>query len=348
MTESLINIDGSTKSGSGTIVRYGISLASILGKPLHITNIRAKRRKPGLRPQHLKTVQACTQLTSGHTENAVLKSSEITFSPGKTIKGGTFNWDIGTAGSTTMMALCLLPLGLFARSSSTWTIKGGLFQDFAPNVFHMKYVLLPILRKFSVEADIEVVKPGYVPTGGGIIKINVDPVQGKLKPLHLTEQGKVTAIKGIAISSHLKQRKVSQRMAETCNEVLKKAGYHADIETIYDKTADQRGAALLVYALTDTGCVIGSDMAGKLGRTSEEIGRRVAKKLLKDLESGATVDRFTADQIILYAALADGESEYLIPGMTEHIDSNLWLGEKILGVKVVLDGNRLKIKGVGV
>ncbi len=345
--QDMIDIDGSVKSGSGTIVRYCLSLASILKKELHIRNIRAMRKKPGLRPQHLKTVQACCRLTGGSVQKAKLGASEIIFSPGGKIKGGEFSWDIGTAGSTTMMSLCLLPIGCFADKESSYTISGGLFQDFAPNAFHMKHVLLNLLRRFSIQADIEIIKPGYVPTGGGIIKVDVKPVAGKLKPLRLPEQGKVIGIKGVAISSHLKERKVSRRMADTCNKVLAGAGYKADIGTIDDKSANQRGAALFIYALTDKGCIIGSDMAGKLGRTSEYIGKTVARNLLEDIKSGATVDRFVADQLILYAALADGESEYIIPRISEHIDSNLWLVEKILCAKTSLEGKNLKIKGVG-
>lgn len=343
----MIEIDGSLKSGSGTIVRYCLSLVSILNRDIHIKNIRAKRKKPGLQPQHLKTVQACCQLTGGSAKNAALGASEILYSPGGKIRGGKFSWDIGTAGSTTMMALCLLPLGLFADRESSYTISGGLFQDFAPCAFHMKYVLLNLLSRFSVGANIEVIKPGYVPTGGGVIEVRVKPITGNLRPLRLTEQGRINYIKGVAISSHLKEREVSQRMADTCNRVLARAGYKADIETIYDETANQKGAALFICAVTDKGCIIGSDMAGRLGRTSEEIGKRVASNLLQDLDSGATVDRFTADQLILYAALADGESEYIIPGMSDHVDSNLWLAQKILGAKISLKDRSLKIEGVG-
>ncbi|MGB3111841.1 MAG: RNA 3'-terminal phosphate cyclase, partial [Candidatus Omnitrophota bacterium] len=293
-TKNLIDIDGSLKSGSGTIVRYSLSLASILKKEIRIRNIRVKTKRSGLRHQHLKTAQACCELTGGSAENLKLKATDIKYFPGEKIRGGKFSWDIGTAGSTTMMSLCLLPLGLFADKGSCYTISGGLFQDFAPNAFHVKYVLTNLLRRFSVWADIEIIKPGYVPTGGGIVEVKVKPITGKLKPLRLSEQGKITQIKGVAISSHLKDRKVSHRMADACKDILLRSGYKADIEVIEDTTADQRGAALFIYALTDKGCIIGSDMAGKLGRTSEYIGKYVAKSLLEDINSGATVDRFAA------------------------------------------------------
>jgi hypothetical protein len=33
--------------------------------------------------------------------------------------------------------------------------------------------------------------------------------------------------------------------------------------------------------------------------------------------------------------------------MTEHVESNLWLVEKILGAKSQLDKNHLRIEGIG-
>jgi RNA 3'-terminal phosphate cyclase (ATP) len=128
---------------------------------------------------------------------------------------------------------------------------------------------------------------------------------------------------------------------------LNKRQLNAEIKIINDTKARQRGAALSIWAKTDSGCIIGADMAGKIGRTAERIGMDVARSLLEDLDSQATVDRFTADQIIIYAALADGESDFVFPRPSEHIESNLWLIEEILGAEVSIQGNNLKIKGVG-
>ncbi|RLF35971.1 MAG: RNA 3'-terminal phosphate cyclase, partial [Thermoplasmata archaeon] len=58
----MLEIDGSLKSGSGTILRLSVALASILGAPLHVYNIRAKRPNPGLSPQHLEAVLTAAKL----------------------------------------------------------------------------------------------------------------------------------------------------------------------------------------------------------------------------------------------------------------------------------------------
>ncbi|GAI76811.1 unnamed protein product [marine sediment metagenome] len=139
----MIEIDGGQKSGSGTIVRTALTLAALLGQPLHLCNIRAKRPKPGLRAQHLTAARAIAELTEASLEGATLGSGEIWFRPAKVARGGSYSWDIGSAGSTTMMAMTLIPLACFAERPCTFRLKGGLFQDFAPSAYHTQRLLLP-------------------------------------------------------------------------------------------------------------------------------------------------------------------------------------------------------------
>jgi len=342
----MITVDGGAKSGSGTIVRYSAALASLLGKEIKIQDIRAKRDKPGLRAQHLKVIQACQEMCYGVVDNAAVGSKEITYRPKGRFKGGEYKWDIGTAGSTTMMAQTLLPLACFAEKPSKFRLEGGLFQDFAPSAYHMKFVLLPLLEQMGIRAKLEIVRPGYVPRGGGIIEIEVEPTR-KLKSLSLTEQGEILEVKGIALSSHLKDRKVSHRMADECHKVLSSYRYRSEIQEIYDESSLQEGAALAIYAETSSGSRIGSDRAGRPGRRSESIGRYVAQSFIEDIKTGAAVDRYIADQLIIYAGLAEGTTRYSIPRVTEHVETNLWLVEEFLGAKTKIGGNLIEIEGIG-
>ena len=343
----MIYVDGAQKSGSGTIVRFAVGLATLLGEELCLTNIRAKREKPGLRPQHLKAIQALQQICRGSLNGGEVGSKEIRFKPGREIKGGYYQWDIGTAGSTALLAMTLLPAACFSTGTIGFRISGGLFQDFAPSAYHMQHVLFSVFQKMGITAGLKIVRPGYVPRGGGVIEVTVEPVTGKIKPFRLTSQGNVTEIEGIALSSHLKQRGVSERMVKKCSEVLGSNGYNAQIEIVHDTLALQRGAVLAIYAKTSSGCIIGADRAGEPRRTSEDIGKYVARSLIEDLSTGATVDRYLADQLIFYAALADGVSEYRIPRLTEHVETNLWLVESMLGAKTEVNKNLVKIQGIG-
>lgn len=341
----MLTIDGAQKSGSGTLVRYAVALAALSGQPLRMYNVRAKRPKPGLRPQHVSAILACAALCQGGSDGVSVGSREFTFVPGMHIQGGTFAWDIGTAGSATMLALGILPVACFADSPVVARITGGVFQDFAPSPYYLQHVLAPLLARMGVRVEFTVLRAGYVPQGAGIIEMRVEPVAA-LTPLSLLEQGQVQLVTGIALASHLAERKVSERMARTCEQQLAAAGLPCRIERVADTTALHAGACLAVWAKTSTQCYLGADRAGALGRSSEAIGRYVAASLLADLTSGATIDRHGADQLALFAALAQGTSRYLVPRITEHLESNLWLASQ-LGAHGECRGHEVIVAGLG-
>ena len=343
----MIEIDGAEKSGSGTLLRFAVALCSLTNQPLRMVRIREKRKKPGLRPQHLLAVKACAQLTSGRLEGGEVGSREITYHPGGSLKAGVFKWDIGTAGSATMLASTLIPLALFAGERTSFTIRGGLFQDFAPTAFHLDKVLLPLLGQMGANVGLKMIRPGYVPKGNGELSVSVESAKAPLMAFQKTQRGEIRRIHGISLASHLESGSVARRMAERSRELLEQKGFSPEVDIVEDTTAVQKGAALLLWAETEGGCLLGFDRAGKRGRSSESIAESAVDGLLRDIATGAAVDRFAADQLILFAGLASGRSRYIVPCLTDHIESNLWLVEKILGARTELKENLISIDGIG-
>ena len=64
-----------------------------------------------------------------------------------------------------------------------------------------------------------------------------------------------------------------------------------------------------------------ADRAGSKYRPAERIGAHVARRLLAEVDRGATIDRNASDHIIPFAALADGTSSFHIPFITEHTET---------------------------
>ena len=343
----MIEIDGSQYSGSGTIVRQAMAFSSLTGKPVHILNARAKCNKPGLRRQHTRFIEAIIELTNGTAKGVFEGAQEFHFRPGGGKGKPEYLFDIGSAGSTTMLGLALLPVLGFRTSKTAVEIRGGLFQDFAPSVFHLRHVIQPLLLRMGMKTTMRMERPGYVPTGNGTLSVKVQPMSGWLQPVVLDQQGSVKRIWGIALASHLAERQVSRRLAETARKQLARSGFDADIDQLEDSGAKQPGAALAIFADCAKGVRLGSDLAVAPRRRSEHIGRYVAKQLLTDLGTEATVDRFTADQLIPFTALAKGESLFLIPSATEHIQTSAWLAELILEAKVTIWNQRVWVKGIG-
>ena len=74
-----------------------------------------------------------------------------------------------------MLALSVLPVLAFRGRRAQAEIRGGLFQDFAPSAFHLQHVLVPMLAQMRLAAQIEMIRPGYVPALEGIIRLAVPP-----------------------------------------------------------------------------------------------------------------------------------------------------------------------------
>jgi len=343
----MIEVDGALFSGSGTIVRQSIAYAALTGKPVHIINARRRRRKPGLRRQHVCVVNAIGELVSAQIDGCAEGSQEITFCPASPQARDRYRWDIGSAGSTTMLALAVLPVLAFAPRKASAELIGGVFQDFAPSFFHLNHVVLPLARRMGIEAELEMRRPGYVPGGAGLLALTVTPLSGPARPLVQLDQGSVERVWGIALASKLKERSVAERMALTASEELVARGFEPAIDIVNDETAVQSGAALAMFADCEGGVRLGADRAGALRRSAEAIGRYAARRLLEDLSSGATLDRHAADQIMPFAALAQGVSRFRIPSMTEHVESGAWLARLFLGADVAVEGDVMTIHGVG-
>lgn len=330
----MFEVDGSQKSGSGTILRLAVALAAILQQPLHISNIRQNRPQPGLKPQHLEAVLTAAKLCNAELKGAVLNSRELWFTPGK-VTGGKVEAEIGTAGSIPMLLMAVLPVCAFAENPVQLRVsKGGTDVTHSPTTNYLRFVLLPTLRRVGLSAALTVNKYGYYPKGMGEVTLTVEPCK-TLKPLLLESFGNIKAIKGVSVCTFLVDRKVAERQAKAANDCF---NGKAEIQIINDSSNPlQKGSSIALWAETDSGVVLGSDAIGELKKPSEAVGREAAEKLQTEIASKPTVDVHLADMLIPYAALAKGNSTFFARALSEHLETNIWLAEKMLNVKFKIE-----------
>ena len=333
MGQEAVVIDGSMKSGSGTMLRLSVAFSAITGRPLRMFNIRAKRSNPGLRPQHLEAVLTAARLCGARVEGARVGSMEIAFRPGP-IRGGTIRAEIGTAGSIPMLMMTILPICLFAEEPVRVLVeKGGTDVRHSPTINYLRFVFLPTLAKMGVRARIRVLRYGYYPKGMGVAELYVEPVR-ELKPLVLEEFGEVVEVGGVSVCTFLEERRVADRQARAARKALAREGLEADIEVVYDRSNPvQKGSSIVLWARTDEGVLLGSDAIGELGKPAEKVGREAAEGLLAELRARATADIHMADMLVPYVALAEGRSAYLVRALTDHLEANIWLAEKMMGAR---------------
>lgn len=335
----MIEIDGSKGEGGGQILRTSLALATLKKEPIRIFNIRRNRPNPGLARQHLMSVKAIQELTGGRVEGARQGSTQLTFYPGK-IKPGRYVVDIGTAGSISLVLQTLIPACLYSSDNVELIVKGGTDVKWAPPIDYLRYVFLPNLGKMGVRGEIMVERRGYYPKGGGLVKAKIQPVK-ILKSLNLSERGRVRRVEGIAHSSNLPGHIIEREALA----VKKSLPYPCSIELEGDK-GYSTGTGIVLWAMCEHSR-LGSSALGELGKKAEKVGEEAANKLKDDLSTGAPFDRYMGDQIIPYLALAPGGSRVKVAEVTTHLQTNIQIVEEILGINFKVDGNEIKVKGMG-
>jgi RNA 3'-terminal phosphate cyclase (ATP) len=328
----LLEIDGSRKSGSGTILRVSIALAAVQGQPIHLYNIREKRPQPGLKPQHAEAVLVATKICGGRVKGATVGSRELWFYPGE-ISGGQVHAAIGTAGSIPMLLITILPICSVAKSKVRLTVvKGGTDVAHSPTINYLRYVFLPVLSKMGFKTNLAVRKYGYFPKGLGEVAIEIQP-NPHLAPLRLVNFGAIKHLKGVSVCTFLANRRVADRQAQAAKEFLDSHRLKADILVLNDFSNKlQKGSSIVLWAETDTGVLLGGDAIGALRKPSEKVGKAAAKTLFTEVSAKATVDSHLSDMLIPYLALAKERSVFLTRCMTEHLETNIWLAQEIFDV----------------
>ncbi len=279
----MIEIDGSKKGGSGTILRLAVAFSAIKRQPLHIYNIRHNRPQPGLKPQHMEAVLTAARLCDAQVEGIKVNSRELWFNPGP-IKSGRIEAEIGTAGSIPMLLMTVLPICAYAsKPVDLFVTKGGTDVTHSPTINYMRFVLLPVLRKMGLNATINVRKYGYYPKGNGEVTASVEPTRN-LNPLRLENPGKIRTVKGVSVCTFLAERKVAERQAQTANDYFREKGFNTSILTVNDTSNPlQKGSSLVLWVETDTDVIYGADAIGELKKTSEKVGEEASKKLWEEI-----------------------------------------------------------------
>lgn len=342
--EEFLVLDGSEGEGGGQLLRTALSLSAILQKPFEMKKIRAGRPKPGLQAQHLTAVNACAELCGAQVQGNYLHSTELSFSPGE-IQQGNFSFNIGTAGSTILVLQTLLPVALFAPGETKISVEGGTENPFAPTSFYFKHVFLPSLSKMGVRAEVEAEQYGWYPKGGGKIVARVEPAR-KLVAFKCQERGKLEKLSGFSLSSNLPVH-VAERMNSRAMKQLSENFLSAKIDS-YNLPSEATGAEFFLLAEFENSRA-GFSALGELNKPAEKVAGEAIHSLLEFLKRGAAVDVHLADQLLLYCALARGESAYSAEKVSSHLQTNAQVIQKFLpNCEIEISGEKDAAGKVGV
>lgn len=312
----MLRIDGG--DGGGQVVRSAIGLSALTGTPVTITDVRGARPAPGLKRQHLAAIECLAAITSAETEGAELGSQRISFIPGP-VTPGSYEANIETAGSTTLVADAVLPLALVIDRPLSVTVHGGTDVKWSPPADYLRRVKLPLLADHGLIAVIEVDRRGYYPEGGGEMTLRIGP--SDLRQFDLVDRGALdeVSVTGSA-SADLAADEVARRLVRAARQELDDAGFPvAQLETTYDD-APSTGAAIVLNASYEDGA-LGASTLGEPGVPAESVASDAVESLRSRHRRPAAVDKYLADQLLGLLAIAGGELR--IPTVTEHVRTSL-------------------------
>lgn len=334
----LIEIDGSYGEGGGQILRTALSLSCLLNKPFRIFNIRKGRKKPGLMPQHIVSVKAAGEISGAEIAGAEYGSTDLVFKPHE-VKGGTFYFDIGTAGSACLVLQTILPSLIFSTKTSSLKIRGGTHVPFSPSFNYVSGVFVPMLEKMGIVVRLDIEEYGFYPRGGGVIRAETFPCR-KINPLRVMDRGKIKEIRG-----HSCVAKLPLRIAERQRDALMER-----IQSIYSKPvyidlftvpSIGQGTFLFLEVISER-AIAGFTSLGAKGKRAETVGEEVAEDVIRYLKTDAALDPHLPDQLVLYLALCKEESIITTSSITEHLLTNLWVIERFIDYKYSIDGDKGK------
>ncbi len=326
-----VYVDGSQGEGGGQILRTSLALACITGKTLHIENIRAARRNPGLARQHVSCVNAARQICEGQCEGATIGSQVLDFQPGP-LRGGDFTFDIGSAGSASLVVQTVLPALFLAGGPSIVTVTGGTHNPWAPPFDFLSETFLPAIAGAGFEARCELHRHGFFPAGGGKISLHIQPWKGdEGHTINLCEPGGQRQLHARIYTARL-----PGHIAERQKKLLLGSGLSIkNIEHIEVTDSDGPGNCVMLRLCGERATTVFTAF-GQRGKPSEKVVGEVVGLAEDFLESGAAVDRFLADQLLLYMAIAKGGS-YTTNELSTHLTTNIETIKKFLPVEFTIE-----------
>ena len=331
----MIEIDGSLGEGGGQIVRSSLALSLLTGKSFRIFNLRAGRKKPGLKRQHLTAVKAAATVGNATVSGAELESRELTFEPG-TITAGNYDFAISTAGSITLVLQTVLPALMMAAGPSKITLTGGTHNMMAPPFDFLQRSYMPLLNRTGPQVELKLNRYGFYPAGGGQFEATIVPAQ-QLRGLEVTSRGKLIQRRVRGIVSNLPIEIAKRETAR----IVRKLNWDRAIEE-HIEARDPSGPGNILFAELEFENVTASFAGfGRQGVSAEKVADGVVREVRRYLKTDAPVGPHLADQLLLpmaiAAAFSDASSKFRTGPLTQHSLTQMETIGRFLDVEIAVE-----------
>ena len=309
-------------------MRSALTLSLLTGQPFEMINIRANRRKPGLKRQHLTALHAAQRIGNAEVRGDELNATEISFAP-QGLQGGDYVFAVGTAGSASRVLQTVLLALTKADKPSRVVVQGGTHNDFAPPYDFLAESWLPLLRKMGVEVESELIRPGFYPAGGGEMQVTIKPCAA-LQPIEINERIRIRGRRAVIKSAQLPERIAEQELAE----VMRHLDWDAR-EGMIEEMTESRGPGnvVLLQLILGTHTEVFSGF-GRMGVPAKKVAGEAIRQVQTYLKTPrGSVSRRLADQLLIPMAMAGGGS-FRTGTVSKHTTTNAEVVQAFLDVAI--------------
>jgi RNA 3'-terminal phosphate cyclase (ATP) len=140
-------------------------------------------------------------------------------------------------------------------------------------------------------------------------------------------------VQGLAVVTELPSH-IPQRMASRAENLLQQANLKAQVQPVRSRGVGP-GAGIFLTAIYEHSRS-GFGALGEIGLAAERVAEIATQELLDFDATGAPVDQFLADQLLLPAALASEASQYRPAEISTHLTTNAWVIEQFGLAKIAI------------
>mmetsp|Transcript_7692 Transcript_7692/g.24668 ORF Transcript_7692/g.24668 Transcript_7692/m.24668 type:complete len:415 (-) Transcript_7692:1961-3205(-) len=247
--------------------------------------------------------------------------------------------------------------------------RGGTHVPFSPPSDHTHLVLLPALQSilpFTIDSHLTTV--GCMPTRGGgewyvtmteatsPTTTTADPsttLVGAWPGMQWTQpRAAVASLTLVVRWGGPASAATGDAVADGARKLLAKHPETAGVSLVLDdRHTATVGSAFVSATLVATparGPPLGVSLLGDKRTSARDLGLSLARRLTADLATGSVVDEHTADQLVVYAALARGPSRIYLGTMKPslHLTTALVIAARLTGTKCEVNGQFIEVEGL--
>lgn len=335
---SLVLIDGSRGEGGGGVLRTALQMSAVTQQPLRIEGIRAGTSHPGLDYEDLILISALARSTGAETIGADPGSSSLTFLPTKRPSGLTGSLDligepVGRFPNVLVVLGALAPVLARSGMYSQLSIQGETYGHRALSFDYFANVSVPALTKLGLGVFPDLDRAGFGRESPGLVRIDIEP--SALQGADWSERGKLIGYRGILATGGLPASVASRGLAHL-TRVAATAQLQFEAEAI-EVESSTPGAFVTVWAEYERGWG-GATAMGSRGLRVETLVQTALEEMMAWIRSGATIDPYLADQILLPMVLAESPSIFKVSELTSRFLSSVTVVKQFLPIHITVRG----------